>query len=102
MYEQILIYLPSAQELIERPGRNQKPAPGVIARCLWPHVLPANLDTFFPHSLLCRFRPVIGLLSITYVLAINLAEVPGVMVRRLPVCRPARGGEELHWRETCD
>ena len=62
----------------------------------------AGLDTLFPHCLLCRFRPVIGLLSIPYVLAINLAKVPGVKVRRLPVCRPARGGEELHWRETCD
>jgi hypothetical protein len=37
----------------------------------------ANLDTLFPHSLLCRFRPVIGLLSIPYVLAINLAAAWG-------------------------
>ena len=79
----------------------REPLPGLLPKCQG-RLLAPNLDTLFPHSLLCRFRPVIGLLSITYVLAINLAEVPGVKVRRLPVCRPARGGEELHWRETCD
>jgi hypothetical protein len=67
--------------------RNDRPVAGVIARVPRTAGWRPNLDSFFPYSLLCRFRPVIGLLSIPYVLAIHLADVRGVKVPYLPVCR---------------